>query len=130
MEKNPIRARELLIWVQRSIPDKFPFLLKDKDGNTNVAPLNQFLSRHKITSFILRKIGADHASRIHGSRNDSRRQYLRQLACRHKIGHASSVEHYGVIVMNDRPNTPAPKQENSEVEDIINLYGEISDDEN
>ncbi|CAJ0649586.1 10679_t:CDS:2, partial [Entrophospora sp. SA101] len=45
-------------------------------------------------------------------RNDSRRQYLRQLACRHKIGHASSVEHYGV--MNDRPNTPAPKQENNE----------------
>ncbi|CAG8764977.1 18198_t:CDS:2, partial [Racocetra persica] len=33
-----------------------------------------------------------------------------QLACRHKIGHASSVEHYGV--MNDRPNTPAPEQEN------------------
>ncbi|CAG8780786.1 25721_t:CDS:2, partial [Gigaspora margarita] len=66
MEKNPIQARELLIWIQKSITDKFPFLLKDKDGNTNVAPLNQFLSRHKITSFILRKIGADHASRIHG----------------------------------------------------------------
>ncbi|CAG8764946.1 28833_t:CDS:2, partial [Racocetra persica] len=33
-----------------------------------------------------------------------------QLACRHKIGHTSSVEHYGV--MNNRPNTPAPKQEN------------------
>ncbi|CAG8821962.1 7323_t:CDS:1, partial [Racocetra persica] len=48
----------------------------------------------------------------HGGRNDSHRQYLRQLACRHKIGHALSVEHYGV--MNDRPNTPAPKQENSE----------------
>ncbi|CAJ0627400.1 2349_t:CDS:2 [Entrophospora sp. SA101] len=30
----------------------------------------------------------------------------------HKIGHASSVEHYGV--MNDRPNTPVPKQENDE----------------
>ncbi|CAG8823708.1 10658_t:CDS:2, partial [Dentiscutata erythropus] len=28
----------------------------------------------------------------------------------HKIGHALSVEHYGV--MNDRPNTSAPKQEN------------------
>ena len=103
-------------------------MLKDKDGNTNVAPLNQFLSRHKITSFILRKIGADHTSRVHGGRNDSRRQYLRQLACRHKIGHALSVEHYGV--MNDRPNTPAPKQINSEVEDIIDLYGEISDDDN
>ncbi|CAG8480805.1 5925_t:CDS:2, partial [Dentiscutata heterogama] len=33
-----------------------------------------------------------------------------QLACRHKIDHASSVEHYGV--MNNRPNTLAPKQEN------------------
>ncbi|CAG8809144.1 20047_t:CDS:2, partial [Gigaspora margarita] len=99
-------TRELLIWIQRSIPDRFPFLLKDKDENTNVAPLNQFLNRHKITSFILRKIGADHASRVHGGRNDSRYQYLRQLVCRHKIGHASSVEHYGV--MNDRPNTLAP----------------------
>ncbi|CAG8817893.1 10950_t:CDS:2, partial [Dentiscutata erythropus] len=49
---------------------------------------------------------ADHTSRIHGGRNDSCHQYLRQLAYRHKIGHASSVEHYGV--MNDRPNTLAP----------------------
>ncbi|CAG8843732.1 30247_t:CDS:2, partial [Gigaspora margarita] len=102
---------------ERSIPDRFPFLLKDKNENINVAPLNQFLSRYKINSFILRKIGADHASRVYGGRNDSCCQYLQQLAYRHKIGHASSVEHYGVI--NDRPNTPAPKQENSEVEDII-----------
>ncbi|RHZ63285.1 hypothetical protein Glove_330g79 [Diversispora epigaea] len=123
MEKNPIRARELLIWIQRSIPDKFPFLLKDKDGNTNVVPLNQFLSRHRITS-------------VHGGKNDTGRQYLRQLACRHKIGHASSVEHYGV--MNDRPNMcldtssaiPAPrpiapmiKQEYDEIEDFYDLYG-------
>ncbi|CAG8811607.1 30055_t:CDS:2, partial [Racocetra persica] len=46
----------------------------------------------------------------HGGRNDSRCQYLQQLAYRHKIDHASSVEYYGV--MNDRPNTLAPKQEN------------------
>ncbi|CAG8783397.1 3448_t:CDS:2, partial [Dentiscutata erythropus] len=105
---------------ERSIPDKFSFLLKDKNGNTNIAPLNQFLSRHRITSYILRKIGTDHASRVYGGRNDSCRQYLWQLACRHKIGHALSVEHYSV--MNDRPNTPASKQENSEVEDIIDLY--------
>ncbi|CAG8791044.1 24752_t:CDS:2, partial [Dentiscutata erythropus] len=91
IEKNPIQARELLIWIQRSILDKFPFLLKNKDGNTNVAPLNQFLSRHRITLYMLRKIGADHASRVHG------------------------VEHYGV--MNNRPNTPAPKQENNEDKD-------------
>jgi hypothetical protein len=44
MEKNPIRARELLIWIQRSIPDKFPFLLKDKDGNTNVVLLPCWVS--------------------------------------------------------------------------------------
>ncbi|CAG8775460.1 18974_t:CDS:1, partial [Dentiscutata erythropus] len=120
IEKNLIQARELLIWIQRSIPDKFPFLLKNKNGNTNVAPLNQFLSRYRITSYMLRKIGADHAFRVHGGRNDSCYQYLWQLACRHKIDHALSVKHYGV--MNDRPNAPAPKQENSEVEDIIDLY--------
>ncbi|CAG8850095.1 26499_t:CDS:2, partial [Gigaspora margarita] len=102
MEKNLIRARELLIWIQRSILDRFPFLLKDKDGNTNVAPLNLFLSHHRITSFILRKIGADHASRVHG------------------------VEHYGV--MNDRQIIPVPKQENNEVEDIIALYKQIDND--
>ncbi|CAG8714112.1 2132_t:CDS:2, partial [Dentiscutata heterogama] len=53
---------------------------------------------------------ADHASKVHRGKNDSRHQCLRQLACRHKIDHALSVEHYGI--MNDRPNTPAPKQEN------------------
>ena len=37
------------------------------------------------------------ASRVHGGKNYSRRRHLRQLACRHKIGHASSVEHYGVM---------------------------------
>ncbi|CAG8815705.1 467_t:CDS:2, partial [Dentiscutata erythropus] len=97
---------------ERSILNKFPFLLKDKNGNTNIAPFNQFLNRYRITSYILRKIGADHTFRVHGGRNDSRHQYLRQLACRHKIGYTLSVEHYSV--MNDRPNTPAPKQENSE----------------
>ncbi|CAG8776800.1 5388_t:CDS:1, partial [Dentiscutata heterogama] len=94
------------------ILDKFPFLLKDKNGNTNVVPLNQFLSCHRITSYMLRKIGADYASRVHRGGNDFCYQYLWQLAYKHKISYASSVEHYGVI--NDRPNTPAPKQENSE----------------
>ncbi|CAG8640998.1 5726_t:CDS:1, partial [Racocetra fulgida] len=44
-----------------------------------------------------------------------------------KIGYALSVEHYSVI--NDRPNTLVPKQENDKVEDIINLYREISDND-
>ncbi|CAG8734025.1 20791_t:CDS:2, partial [Gigaspora rosea] len=73
-----------------------------QDGNTNVVPLNQFLSWHRIILFILRKIEANHTFKIYG------------------------VEHYGI--MNNRPNTLAPKQENSEVEDIIDLYREISND--
>ncbi|CAG8804939.1 9957_t:CDS:2, partial [Dentiscutata erythropus] len=89
MEKNPIRARELLIWIQRSIPDKFPSW-------------------------------ADHTSRVHGGRNDSCHQYLRQLAYRHKIGHASSVEHYGV--MNNRPIAPTTREKNTKISDIIDLY--------
>ncbi|CAG8792774.1 11395_t:CDS:2, partial [Dentiscutata erythropus] len=101
---------------EKSILDKFPFLLKNKDGNTNIAPLNQFLSHHRITSYMLKKIGADHASRVHKDRNDSCHQYLRQLAYRHKIGHTLLVEHYGV--MNDRPNTPSPKQENKPDPDL------------
>ena len=84
-------------------------MLKDKDGNTNVVPLNQFLSHYRITSYMLRKRGADHASRVHEGKNDSRRQYLQQLACRYKIGHASSVEHYDV--MNDRSIISAPESE-------------------
>ncbi|RHZ87449.1 hypothetical protein Glove_34g11 [Diversispora epigaea] len=80
---------------------KFSFLLKDKDGNTNVIILNQFLSRHKITLSILRKIRADHAFRVYRGKNNSCRQILRQLAYRHKIDHTLSVEHYDAI--NDRP---------------------------
>ncbi|CAG8810231.1 23216_t:CDS:1, partial [Dentiscutata erythropus] len=91
-----------------------------KDENTNVVPLNQFLSRQRIISFILRKIGADHASRVHEGRNNSSYQYLRQLACRYKIGYALLVEHYSI--MNDRPIILATQEENTEISDIIDLY--------
>ena len=89
-------------------------MLKSEDDNVSVHPINNFLAPYGISSCHLRKIGADHASRVHGGKNDSRRQYLRQLACRHKIGHALSVEHYGV--MNDIPN------QMMEVAEIIDLY--------
>ncbi|CAG8827765.1 30762_t:CDS:1, partial [Racocetra persica] len=45
---------------------------------------------------------------VYGGKNDSRRQYLRQLAYRHKIDYASLVEHYDV--MNDRPIAPTTKE--------------------
>ena len=64
-------------------------------------PINLILAKHEITSKKLRKIGADYASRIHGGKNDSRRQCLRKLACRQVVGRDESVQRYGI--MNDSP---------------------------
>jgi len=55
MEKNPVRARELLIWIQKAIPKRFPFLLKDEDDNVSVHPINNFLASYSISSCHLRK---------------------------------------------------------------------------
>ncbi|CAG8757075.1 1_t:CDS:2 [Rhizophagus irregularis] len=73
IEKNLLQAKDLLTWIQKAIPEKFPFLRKNKSGIVNVNPINLALAQHGITSSKLRKIGADHASRIHGSRNNSHR---------------------------------------------------------
>ncbi|RGB34438.1 hypothetical protein C1646_760508 [Rhizophagus diaphanus] len=74
---NPIRAKELLTWIQNAIPDKFTFLQKNCSGIVNINPINTTIAEHGITSCKLRVIGADHASRIHGGRNDSYyHQYL------------------------------------------------------
>ncbi|CAB4390338.1 unnamed protein product [Rhizophagus irregularis] len=101
MEKDPIRAKEFLDWIQKAIPGKFTFLRKNKSGIVNVNPINLILAKHGITLKKLRKIGADHASRIHGGKNDSRRQRLRKLACRQVVGRDESVQRYGI--MNDPP---------------------------
>jgi hypothetical protein len=102
MEKNPLRAKELLTWIQKAIPEKFTFLRKNKSGIVNVNPINLTLIQHGITLRKLRKIGADYASRIHRGKNDSRRQRLRKLACRQVVGRDESVQHYGI--MNDPPS--------------------------
>ncbi|PKB95802.1 hypothetical protein RhiirA5_436004 [Rhizophagus irregularis] len=60
-------SKDLLTWIQKAIPEKFPFLRKNKSGIVNVNPINLALTQHGITSSKLRKIGADHASRIHGA---------------------------------------------------------------
>ena len=118
MEKDPLLARELLIWIQKAIPNKFPFLVRDKDGDVNVHPINNFLAIYGISSSHLRKIGSEHAITIHGGKNDAHRKRLRQLALRQKVINIAS-DHYGI--MNNRPIIPVPKQENDEVEDI-DLY--------
>lgn len=75
---------------------------------TNINPLNRFLAPHRITSCLLRKMGADHATIVHKGKNESRRQTLQQLACRHKTSR-TSIKDYGV--MNDRPNISPPESE-------------------
>ena len=76
MERESKRAIELLTWIQKAIPKTFPFLLKGENGYVKVYPLNRFLIPHDITSYQLRKFGADHASRVHGGKNDSCRQRI------------------------------------------------------
>src|SRR6185369_8776540 len=90
MEKDPLRARELLIWIQKAIPVKFPFLIRDKDGDVNVHLINNFLAIYGISSSYLRKIGSDHAIVIHGNKNDSKRNRLHQLALRQKVINTAS----------------------------------------
>ncbi|GES78693.1 hypothetical protein GLOIN_2v1876937 [Rhizophagus clarus] len=107
MEKDPIRAKDFLAWIQKAIPEKFTFLRKNKSGIVNVNPINLILAKHGITSNKLRKIGADHASRVHRGRNDSRRQRLQKLACRQVVGRDESVQHYGI--MNDPPSSNCSK---------------------
>jgi hypothetical protein len=60
MEKDLIQAKEFFIWIQKAIPEKFPFLRKNKSGILfNVNPINLILAKHETTSNKLRKIGAD-----------------------------------------------------------------------
>ncbi|RHZ82975.1 hypothetical protein Glove_101g10 [Diversispora epigaea] len=139
MEKNPKGTIELLTWIQKTIPKTFPFLLKGENGYVKVYSLNRFLAPHGITSYYLRKISADHASRVHGGKNNSCHQRYRDLATRHKKGYRATARHYGMI--NDRPNmclddtytkcdppsaiSSMIKQEYDEIENIYNLYGNI-----
>ncbi|CAJ0833391.1 14296_t:CDS:1 [Entrophospora sp. SA101] len=116
MEKNPIRARELLIWIQKSIPERF--LSKGKNGNVDVNPINNFLACHGISSSHLRKIGCSHAVIVHGGKNDAQCKRLYQLAVRHKIINIAS-DHYSI--MNSRPSVEIHNKPDT-VEEIIDLY--------
>jgi hypothetical protein len=107
IEKDPLLARELLIWIQKAIPNNFPFLMRDKDGDVNVHPINNFLAIHGISSSYLRKIGSDHAIIVHEGKTRSKCNRLCKLALRHKINREAS-DHYGV--MNDRSIAPTTRE--------------------
>jgi hypothetical protein len=108
-EKKPRMILVLKFTLQQCgksiITDFIAFLQKNHSGIVNVNPINTTVAKYGITSRKLRVIGADHASRIHGGRNDSYHQYLRKLACRQIVGRVVSVEHYGI--MNDSPVSKA-----------------------
>ena len=108
MEKDPIRVKEFLTWIQKAISEKFFFLQKNKSGIVNVNSINLILAKHGITSNKLRKISANYAFRIHRDKNDSHHQRLRKLACRQVVGRDESVQHYGI--MNDPPSSNCSKR--------------------
>jgi len=71
-KKNPVRARELLTYLDPKGYTKNIFIpVKGEDDNVNFYSINNFLAPYGIGSCHLRKIGADYASRVHGGKNDS-----------------------------------------------------------
>ncbi|CAG8438859.1 9102_t:CDS:2 [Cetraspora pellucida] len=93
--------------VQERLKAKFPFLIRDKDGDVNVHPINNFLAIYGISSSYLRKIRSDHAIDIHEDENDSKRKHIHQLALRHKVI-IIALDHYSV--MNNRRNIPITRE--------------------
>ncbi|CAG8583281.1 500_t:CDS:1 [Acaulospora morrowiae] len=129
MKKDLLLTRELLIWIQKAIPNEFPFLIRDKDSDVNIHPINNFLAIYGISSSHLKKIDSEYAITIYGNKNDSKRKRLYQLVLRQKLINIAS-DHYGI--MNNKLNIPILrpissmiKQEYKEIEDIYNLYGNI-----
>ncbi|CAG8802346.1 8726_t:CDS:1, partial [Dentiscutata erythropus] len=88
MEKNPERARALLIWIQEAIKaGKLSDPTFSKNGKRNTRAFSKFLKPYKITPKILRKIGGKHACRVHGGPNPTHQHLdlLNRIALRHKI---------------------------------------------
>ncbi|KAF0424759.1 highly derived d5-like helicase-primase: PROVISIONAL [Gigaspora margarita] len=99
MEKNPERARALLIWIQEAIKAK---KLSDstfsENGKRNTRVFSEFLKPHKITPKILRKIRSKHACRVHGGPNPTHQHLdlLNRIALRHKIVRLDAGKNYAI----------------------------------
>ncbi|CAG8681564.1 24932_t:CDS:1 [Cetraspora pellucida] len=99
MEKNPERARALLIWIQEAIKaGKLSDPTFSKNRKCNTRAFSKFLKPYKITPKILRKIGGKHACRVHGGPNPTHQHLdlLNRIALRHKIVHLDTGKNYAI----------------------------------
>ncbi|CAG8672187.1 14548_t:CDS:2 [Cetraspora pellucida] len=99
MEKNPERARALLIWIQEAIKArKLSDPTFSKNGKRNTRAFSKFLKPYKITPKILRKIGEKHACKVHGGPNPTHQHLdlLNRIALRHKIVRLDAGKNYAI----------------------------------
>ena len=136
MEKDPERARELLIWIQEAIKArKLRDPVYDKNGKRNIGNVrsfNEFLKQKPYKSLPkdLRKIGGKHACRTHGGPKSTPQHLsnLTKIALRHYIGlDAGNNYSKGDTETEDsesdhNPESESESAENDEISDIINMY--------
>ncbi|CAB4374634.1 unnamed protein product [Rhizophagus irregularis] len=121
MEKDPERARTLLIWIQEAIKaGKLSDPTFSENGKRNTRAFSKFLKPNKITPKILRKIGGKHACRVHGGLNATHQQLdlLNRRALRHKIVRHDAGKNYAIRDTESEDNdTESDSESVSEVSD-------------
>jgi hypothetical protein len=99
IEKDPERARTLLIWIQEAIKaGKLSDPTFSENGKRNTRAFSKFLKPYKITPKILRKTGGKHACRVHGGPNATHQNLdrLNRIALRHKIVRHDAGKNYAI----------------------------------
>ncbi|CAB4374879.1 unnamed protein product [Rhizophagus irregularis] len=136
MEKNPERARELLIWIQDAIKAK---KLSDpvftESGTRSAWPFNEFLKQEPYRSIPreLRRYGKRHASRIYGGKNATPEELKRlsKIALRQESDRLDAGDNYAMGDTESEDSGPEDEHnsepesesaENDEISDIINMY--------
>ncbi|RHZ84329.1 hypothetical protein Glove_83g50 [Diversispora epigaea] len=97
MEKNPERAKELLIWIQDTIATgKLCNPVHSISEKHSTGVFSKFLKLYGIMAKRLRKIEGKHVSRVHGGQNPTS-QHLKlfsRITMRYKINHFDSGMYY------------------------------------
>ncbi|CAG8801524.1 17893_t:CDS:2, partial [Dentiscutata erythropus] len=116
MEKNPERARTLLIWIQEAIKArKLGDPTFSENGKRNTRAFSEFLKPHKITPKILRKIGGKHACRVHGGPNPTHQHLdlLNRIVLRHKIVRLDARKNYAIDDTESEESDSKPETSDS-----------------
>ncbi|CAG8728653.1 22570_t:CDS:2 [Rhizophagus irregularis] len=106
MEKDLEHARELLTWIQDAIKaEKLRDPVYTETGKRNNVPFAKFIKslktnqdKDEITSKLLRKTGAKHASMVYASPNPTPQHLdnLSEITLRHKINHLDAGKNYAL----------------------------------